>query len=441
MKDRNLKANPVAESSKAQGGSVLVMTLVVMALLTAMGIALVTLANSDVEMNQTDALGKRAFYNAEAGLDTARQVLRAANIASADPYSFDDELAVYAADGILNLNVPLLQPVYSAGAVASFTGYGNDVPLLDTTPFGRGWYAAFVTNDPAEAGGVGDMNDTNDRLMITAIGTAPDRVLEVVQAIVERDPFPLPPSTITMLGPMANFDGGSSAAKEYKGDDCAGVTGHTGVPGLSVPVIGAIGATSEASVEVGVQKPDSYTSNGETGADTVEDVSGTIDPQLMDCDYLLDLADQVRSTADYICSDTASCDANLLTAATDTVTFCDGDLILGPGTRRGFLWVTGTLTMNGNSNFEGVIFVVGEGIYDGDGGGSGSTWGSTLVADLAGADNAYGTGDDCTGPVAGFDTAVYHVNGMGSHDTVYCSELITEAMNGFPLKIRDFRQR
>ncbi len=421
-------------------GSALVLTMVVLAMLTAMGIALVSLSNSDVKMNQIDMRSKRSFYVAEAGLEDAREALRTANKTSTDPYSLDDELTIAASDPNLNLNVSSLAPTYDgSGNVTAFTGYGNDIPLRSLTSFGSGWYAAFLTNDPGEGAGMLSTNDTNDRVMITAIGTAPDRGIEIVQAVVERDPFPALPSTITMLGPTADFDGGNSTSKEYKGDDCDG-TPYTGVPGLSVPTVGLIGVASELTAEVGVQKPDSYTSDGDTGNDTVDDVSGTIDPLYMSCDYLLEMADSVRAAADYICYDTASC-SHLDSVGVNTITFVDGDLALGPGTFYGFVWVTGQLTLNGNSSFEGVYFVVGEGYMERSGGGNGSTWGSTLVADVAGPDNDYGTADDCTGPDAGFDQATVLVSGSGNHDTVYCNELINETMNAFPLKVTDFRQR
>ena len=420
-------------------GSALVLSMVVLALLTAMGIALVSLANSDVRMNQIDVKGKRAFYVAEAGLEDAREALRAANVTSTDPYSLDDELQAAAVDPNLDLNVAALAPTYNtAGAVTAFTGYGNDVPLRPLTSFGRGWYAAFLTNDATD--GVGNLNDTNDRVMITSIGTSPGRGIELVQAVVERDPFPMLPATITMLGPTADFFGGSSGAKTYVGDDCAGTT-YSGVPGLHVDAVGTIGTASEASAEAGAVKPLDYQSDGQTGVDVVNDVSGSIDPTYTDCDSLLAMADQVRAIADYVCYDSASCSHLDTTATINTVTYVDGDLTLGPGNYKGFIWVTGTLTLDGNSSLEGVYFVVGEGSMLRDGGGNGETWGSTLVADVAGPDNIFGTGDDCTGPSAGFDVARLQANGAGNHETIYCTEVINEVMNGFPLRVMDFRQR
>jgi len=220
------------------------------------------------------------------------------------------------------------------------------------------------------------------------------------------------------------------------------VAGYTGIPGLFVPVVGTMSATAEAAAEAGVQKPDSYTTDGGscTGACTVVDVSPTADPLLTDCNYLLSLAAGVRASADYVCTSLSPC-SHWGSSTINTVTFVEGDLTLGPGTGQGFLWVTGELTLRGNSTWIGVIFVVGSGEFDRNGGGNGSTWGSTLVADVAGPDNIFGTVDDCTGPDAGFDQIDFQVSGGGNHDTVYCSDVINQTTNGFPIKIVDFRQR
>ena len=128
--------------------------------------------------------------------------------------------------------------------MTGFTGYGDDVPLVDTAAFGNGWHIAFLTNDPVD--GRTNLVDSNERVMITSFGAGPDRSVEVVQAIVElRDIFPsTPPATITILGPNPVFVGGTSAAKEFIGNDC---DGSGGIPGFFAPVIGAIGSSGAAN--------------------------------------------------------------------------------------------------------------------------------------------------------------------------------------------------
>ena len=427
---------------RSERGSSLVLAMFALALLTSLGAGLLLLASSDVKMNQADLRGKIAFETAEAGLEDARNKLRADNVASVNRNSLDDELAVAAGGNTtIDFNVDALQPTYDgSGNVTGFTGYGNDTPLKVMTTFGGGRYAAFLTNDPID--GIGNTNDTNDRVMITAIGTTSGRSMEIVQAIVERNAFPQLPATIFMLGPTPGFDGGSSASKDYKGDDCAGVPGYTGIPGLSVPVVGTMDAAGEAAAEAGVHHPSSYTTTGGTctGNCTVKDVHATVAPDLSSCTSLLSLAASVRASADYVCTASSPC-SHFASSTVSTITYVDGDFNLGSHNGQGFLWVTGNFQATGGGSWTGVIFVVGKGSFDRNGGGTGDTYGATVVANIAGSDHILGTADDCTGPYAGFEQAVYHVSGTGNHDTVYCTDVIDQTTNGFPMKITSFRQR
>lgn len=436
---------------KEQEGSALIIAIFVLFLLSSMGAALLYMADSDVKMNKAGLRAKAAFYQAEAGLEDARNALRVQNLASANPAGFSDELLVAAgAGGTIQLNPATIAPVYnSAGQVTGFTGYGDDVPLRSFTAFNGGWHAAFLTNDPIE--GRTNLTDVNDRLMITSIGATSDRSVEVIQAIVDRDALPALPATITMLGPTpTNFAGGSSGAKNYDGDDCEGASPYVGIPGLHMPVVGGLGSASEAFLasELG-SKGGTYNSGGYTGGNVVDDSTTTTDPiwtpvissQWTTCSSLQSLALSVRSTADYICTTASPC-SHWGTSTISTITYVEGDLDLGPGgSGKGLLWVTGTLTLRGNTSWEGAVIVVGEGDFQRNGGGNGHTWGGIIVANIAGADGVYGTGDDCTGGTGGFRPANFDTSGGGNHDTDYCSDAINQAMNGFPMKILDFRQR
>jgi len=59
-----------------------------------------------------------------------------------------------------------------------------------------------------------------------------------------------------------------------------------------------------------------------------------------------------------------------------------------------FLIVTGELTFNGNIDYNGMIFVIGEGSMRRNGAGNGTINGGILVANTAGPDGIPGTGDD-----------------------------------------------
>jgi hypothetical protein len=59
-------------------------------------------------------------------------------------------------------------------------------------------------------------------------------------------------------------------------------------------------------------------------------------------------------------------------------TFIDGDATVLSGS--GFLVVTGTLTMRGNTDFRGAILVLGDGVLIRDGGGNGDILGGITIA-------------------------------------------------------------
>ncbi|HEU4402959.1 MAG TPA: pilus assembly PilX N-terminal domain-containing protein [Candidatus Polarisedimenticolia bacterium] len=437
-------ARPPVPGLRQERGSALVMAIFVLVLLAGMGAALLFVSETEVKMSQVDMRSKQVFYISEAGLEDGRETLRVTNLQGATAAlrgSLNDELTAAAgANGVINFDPATLAAVYdSAGNVTGFTGYGDDVPLRATTSFSGGKYAAFLTNDPID--GKTSLNDTNDRVMITAVGTGTNRALEVVQAIVERNPFPQMPATITMIGPLASFDGGNSNAKQYTGTDCA-------IPGLALPVVGTIGSASEASAELGVHKPSTYTSGAATGLATVSDVNATIDPSWKKCDYLHDLARQVRAAADVV-GNSSTPSTSLGTSTAPKIVYIEGDYSISGGLDGGgLLWVTGTLTFSGNASWSGVLFTVGKGDFERSGGGNGVISGANLVANVAGPDRLMWTADDCSGPDGvvgtsddGAAIATYNNSGGGTGLTQYCSSAISTVEEQFPLAIVGFRQR
>ena len=77
-------------------------------------------------------------------------------------------------------------------------------------------------------------------------------------------------------------------------------------------------------------------------------------------------------------------------------TFVDGDCTLDGGS--GVLVVTGTLTLNGNPNFKGIILVLGDGVLIRNGGGNGDILGGITIAKF--------------GRTSGnFESPTFHTNG------------------------------
>ena len=125
----------------------------------------------------------------------------------------------------------------------------------------------------------------------------------------------------------------------------------------------------------------------------------------------------------------------------DTVLFIDGDYSLGPSESggQGVLVCTGELTLNGRTNWSGLIVAVGEGAYRINGSGNGEIIGGTVIADIAGPDNVYGTNDDCQSGSSGLGQPVYDERGGGNSLNVYCSTALNNT-NVRPYEVVDFLQ-
>ena len=417
------------------------MTLFVFTLLTAMGITLLLVTETEVKMSKVDQRSKQAFYISEAGLEDARETLRAENVASTNWNSFSDELDAHAGvDAAIDFDLDAVGVSYdSDGNVTGFSGFDDDQPVLVNMSFAGGAYAVFLTNDPFD--NETNLTDSNRKVMLTSIAAGPDRSVEATQAIVLRRNL-ASPATITILGGDPFFEGGTSDAKDYMGDDCAD-------PALDMPVIGAIGADAETDVEAGVHKPDTYTSGTDSGTATVADVESVIDPDWLDCEFLLDLTKDIRSIADVV-GDSSTPDTVLGTPGAPKIVYIEGDYAVGGGiTGGGLLWVTGTLDFSGGSDWYGSLFAVGDGSFTRSGGGSGYLQGNIFVANISGPDGDMWTADDCSGPdgIPGNgddgvgDGASYGNSGGGDGDTGFCLPAIQQVSQLIPLTIVDFAQR
>ena len=417
-------------------GSALVMAIFVLALISSIGVALLFSSTTEIRSSQADVRGKQVFYLAEAGLEAGRATLRLAN--GAGPFSND--LATYAGtNGTFDFDPDALQATYDTdGNVTGLTGYGDDVPLINPTALGGGWYAAFLTNDAVN--GI-SATDTNDRVMITGIGLGAELSFEIVQAVITREIL-IPPAAVTLLGPAPAFAGGQSNPKLYVGEDC---NGSGGQPGLYAPLVGVVGATAAALVESGIGSDPAYTSGPYAGDQTFADLTDSgeptyndpLDPVWTGCQELHDKIEAIRIIADVVCTDGNSC--ALPASSPDRVIFIDDDYALNDS-GEGLIVVTGDFTTNGAVSWAGMMWAIGTGQFRRNGGGGADVDGSILAADIAGPDGIYGNADDCTGGVGGFGPASFDENGGGNGTTTYCTDDILAASPPFPYEIVEFRQ-
>lgn len=113
-------------------------------------------------------------------------------------------------------------------------------------------------------------------------------------------------------------------------------------------------------------------------------------------------------------------------------TFVDGDLTLGPGnpTGQGTLIVTGSLTLDGNFNWNGVIMVLGEGEVYRSGGGHGNIYGALFIAKFA----PTGVSTDV------FQAPVFDTSGGGTANIQYSSDAVDKAKSVGGHSVRGVRE-
>ena len=149
------------------------------------------------------------------------------------------------------------------------------------------------------------------------------------------------------------------------------------------------------------------------------DVAGTVErPSFLDSAddaraYLNALQEKAQSTGRYFKPAAGSAKTVSDPVGVPSFTFVDGDCTLADG--AGFLVVTGTLTMRGNTNFRGAILVLGTGVLIRNGGGNGEILGGITIARFGRTSG-------------GFLAPTFNTNGGGNSNVQYDSQSVTRGL-------------
>ena len=206
------------------------------------------------------------------------------------------------------------------------------------------------------------------------------------------------------------LDTGSSGAKWYSGIDYSGVEPQR--PSF------AVSPCDEATAAAGIKKHDTVV-DPEIGLlmDDAEGSNNVEQPSFLDTAakaraYLNSLQSKAQTIGRYFDPGTGATTIND-SLNTPQFTFIDGDATLMSGS--GMLVVTGKLTMRGNTNFKGVILVLGEGVLERDGGGNGEILGGITIAKFGRTSG-------------GFLAPSFTTNGGGNSNVQYDSASIANAL-------------
>ncbi len=219
------------------------------------------------------------------------------------------------------------------------------------------------------------------RLLVKSYGFGPQGAEKRLEMMVSRAYFEFDaPAGVTLRGaddcsPL-NLDTGSSGTKFYTGADFAGVDPQR-------PTF-AVTPCDQNDADAGIKKHDTVAdpeigllTDDASGANAVEQPS-FLDTADKARAYLNGLQAKAQSTGRYFKPGSSSSTTINDSVNSPQFTFVDGNATLQNGS--GFLVVTGTLTMRGNTNFNGAILVLGNGVLIRDGGGNGDIHGGITIA-------------------------------------------------------------
>jgi len=376
-----MKGNRQMRTDKHQRGAALITVLLMSTLLLATGGALVLVTSLSTRTTIDATAEMQAYYSAEAGLQDTLNVLRGnvnpvvgmpANskinfLKAVTPTQSNrggDTSGLRHLSGWLTYNVNDTDGNPDRVALAC-TGCPSTYSRLTGLA-----YRVLVSNPDAATTPAGA---EPTRLLVQVFGFGPKGAEKRLELIVKRTNLDYAPPAMLMIRGAddcspANFTAGNSAAKDY--------TGHDNAPtGNVLPTFGAT-CPGDMTTEINADTKNTVV---DPKAATIP-ISGlpeflqTTDGQNGARAFLDDQQQSAMNEGRYF----TSFDGYAGTSTDPVLTFVDGDCTLDGG--AGTLIVTGTLTLNGNPSFEGLILVMGQGIVNREGAGNGTILGAMAVA-------------------------------------------------------------
>jgi hypothetical protein len=364
--------------NKNEKGAALITTLLLSTMLLAVGGVLILTSTATVTTSIDSTAEMQAFYAAESGLQAATTALRG-NLSARAPLDPDTTTINFTkAVDPANSNLPtdtLGSARLSAWLPYSYTNGIADwrVPLTPANPAAYNpqadiAYSVSVSRLP------GDTANPPIRLLLRSRGYGPKGAIKQLEAVIMDPAFDFRvPASILFRGAtneqLVSFLLGPSNAKTLTGHDNAAT-------GTIVPVFGLTKEEDQIVVD-GAISSDGTVVNPKTQLLTASDLPWWLNSPSDTTLLLNELEIMANDRSRYFTTTTS----DFGTEANPKFTFVNGDASIGPnGLGAGLLVVKGTLTLNGNFNFFGLILVLGNGNVQRTGGGSGVVTGAMVVA-------------------------------------------------------------
>jgi Tfp pilus assembly protein PilX len=440
--------NPQQAERKGERGAALVMVLLISFLILVAGMALVATTSLSTTTTVDSTAEMQAYSGAEAGLDAALNVLRG-NVAP--DASLSGTLMNFRAAVKPSLS-DKTSDAWATGssATARMSGWlnysyqnpsvANDwrVPLTSSYSPLTGIAYKVEISDPDDPGAIATRQITTNaayvptRILIKSEGYGPKGAIKRIEMIVTSTGADLKtPGTIAMAGSPVHLDLGSSAVVSYSGIDLSNP------PQSSLPAIAVLpGNEGMAQTAIDAMKRD-----GQVSPDTAGTITASNSPSfLQSADAARSFLNVMRANAtsvgrSFSTKAEAIAAGGLGTTSSPKFTFIDnysGTAVdLGAGHQgSGLLIVTGDLATNGNTDFEGIILVLGKGNVTRSGGGNGVIRGTIMVANFD-PNGAFGTG---------FGAPSFSIAGGGNSTVGYDSAWIKKALDTLGISVVGVRE-
>lgn len=264
--------------------------------------------------------------------------------------------------------------------------------------------------------------------VITSLAITPQGSRRVAQYEVAGLDISPPPAALALDGPAAVFNPAPSSSQYFANGNDSGRGGYTG-PGTctpsgpaQVPAIstGDTNGVNNVKASIPSNRYNNYTGTGGTpsvvnaGSGGTNQLSGAWSSPAQLNNLVSDLAN--AADVSYSCGIGAPCSGSgpYGTDAAPQITYVNGDFNFGSNSGSGVLIVTGTLSITGQSSFNGLILVIGQGVMTESGGGSGQFNGSIFLAKTNSSTSPYSQ-------LGVLGTPVIQWNGGGTNGIQYNS--------------------
>jgi hypothetical protein len=296
---------------------------------------------------------------------------------------------------------------------------------------------------------------------ITALAVLPNGSEKLLQYLVAPQSYNMNfPSALTLAGSIGNFQGANSMPYKINGNDGSGNPGT--VPGCTnnapaVPAIGVGPGNTSAPPPNNTLTNQQYVTNNlprsgnYIGPNNVTSSVVTASPTgaLSSASSLNQLVTSIRNNADAVIPNPPNAPnvnnsgttyhfggtgwPTNMSASNPQTVYVDGSFDLGPNTGYGLLVVTGNFSYSGNSGWNGVILVIGDGTttFLGNGGGSGQFNGAIFVAT---------TRDGSGNQLSNLGSVNFDISGGGGNGIYYNSCWIRNVQQPPTYKVLSFKE-